>query len=282
MRFPLFVLCLTSVLSANLRSSQPARLVGLDTWTSITQEFLTSLTSSTSGLILRQLYPANYTQVEDEINTCIDRSLDRSQNYTERVINDLFSLVTACQSDQPDEVVRALLRDYQRSLAPTRCTYSVDLFGDLNDFFNAATVQGFELDAPVNFTGQLNQDSARQMVDATVTTIQAYLDATNGNRDDLVDNLGVNGTVIDQLNTDSRRFIAELDDLSEELRRGRVDEGDLQQVIRENNVVGGDVGTEMAEIYDYVRDYLEQGIDQVCSLSSSLAANIPDSSSDNS
>ena len=271
----LSLLCL-SALSVHLRSSQPQSFSGLDTWIQITEQFLGSLTDFTSGAILQQLYPANYQQVENEWNQCMDQNLESSENYSQSAIDDLFSLVTACSASDPGAVVTQLMQDTLNSMGGVQCTFSVDLFGDLNNFYISALAQGFNLTGPMaSAFSPINQATTQQIVTTTAQSLQDYVDAMNSWSDGMESTLGIDESDIDELNTDANQLISDLGDLSDQLAQGSVNQDDVTQMISDSNAVASDFQDQVNDVVGFVAQYLRRGVRQICALSTSLASNLP-------
>ena len=276
----LSLLCL-SAFGLQLHASQPQPFSGLDTWIQMTEQFLSSLTDMTSGAILQQLYPDNYQQVENEWNQCMDQNLENSENYAQSAINDLFNLVTACSTSDPGDVVTQLMQDTLNSMGGVSCSFSVSLFSDLNNFFNAAVLQGFNFQGPMaSAFSQPNQATTSQLLTASAQSLQDYVDAMNSWSNGEESNLGIEQSDIDELNTDANSVIADLGNLNNEMAaQGNVAQGDLNQLINDSNALGSDFQDQVNDVVAFIAQYLRRGVRQICTLSGSLAANLPAPSS---
>ena len=274
------VLCLC-VLGANLRSeqSQVSMFPGMDAMTQMSQQFLDSITNLTAGMILQQLYPDNFQQVQAELNTCIDTAVQNSLNATQSAFTDSFNVMNACMAADPGAVVTQLIQDTLNSmtyLIAPQCTFSVNLMGDLNNFFATAIAQGMSFMGPMtSFFTQINQFMApgmNQMMGTMTQSMQPYIDAANSMTASIGESMGISVDDANKLTTDLNTLAA---DTTTVLMTGNMTQADALELITDGETLMADMTTEMNDVVASIEGYLVQGVDQMCSLFGSFGSMMP-------
>lgn len=274
------VLCLCA-LGANLRSeqSQFSMFPGMDSMTQMSQQFLDTITNLTAGMILQQIYPDNFQQVQAELDTCIDQAVQNSLNATQSAFTDSFNVMNACSAADPGAVVTQLIQDTLNSmtyLIAPQCTFSVNLMSDLNNFLAAAISQGMSFMGPMtSFFSMMNQFIApgmNQMMGTMTQSMQPFIATTNSMTESMEELMGISSADADKLATDLSTLMT---DSNTAMMSGNLTQAQALLLITDGETIATDVMTQMNDAVSSIEGYLVQGVDQMCSMFGSFGTMMP-------
>lgn len=247
--------------------------------TQMSQQFLDTITNLTAGMILQQIYPDNFQQVQAELDTCIDQAVQNSLNATQSAFTDSFNVMNACSAADPGAVVTQLIQDTLNSmtyLIAPQCTFSVNLMSDLNNFLAAAISQGMSFMGPMtSFFSMMNQFIApgmNQMMGTMTQSMQPFIATTNSMTESMEELMGISSADADKLATDLSTLMT---DSNTAMMSGNLTQAQALLLITDGETIATDVMTQMNDAVSSIEGYLVQGVDQMCSMFGSFGTMMP-------